>query len=1470
MPPRLPAILFILFAATAFPVVAGPRVESLGPLTGDVANDGGFGLKLPPPPPVSAHPLDSLSAALPDAEWMAKAGVLSRHALSRADVDLVQSVATTDRITFRFRVNRYPETRVANIPLVIPDGKVTSVTVAAIERGGVEMPGTGIETITADLDVLGYVRNYRIGRVRINLGEPLSGGARVSGGVVHLLFDVETAPQAPASGAFSAANSVGPIRRALDRFVANPGDLNRFMIPSASSVPEGLEGAGDVPVSVLRSPFRMKIPILESGLYRISGADLESSGVVVSWLKPEHLHLLVDGHEEPMLFMPKDGLRAATMRVDDAFLFYGRTSESPYSERNNYWLVYDTETLRTEMPGASPPGPEQQCESASVFAKHLVVEQDNNVLTRNDQFLSILGFHWVWQELNAGKPAAFEFNAPGIAGVSSALPATLNLYLHSYPQGRSLKVRLSLNDGDPVEFPIVSENDTRKPFMVPPRVLKPTRNRAVVELVDEATTPVAGMPEQRNGKLEVFLDNLELWYPQVFTALGGQLEFSSPSRELSIPDAATSVPRGVEYRIGGVAPRVLPVVLDITDAQSFSIPIDVRPPTRPNESATVQFKVLESGAHKYLLSSVEAALSAPLVPAPAGVDLRSQKNRADYVIISHPDFIETMQSFADARTAEGHAAIIVNVNDIYDQFAFGQETPEAIKRFLCHASRNWEGSGVAPACTFVLLVGDATSAYRNQFRNGVVNYVPSYTMSTFPGGSERWASDHWYSTLFGTDDLADTLIGRLSVNNTGDLKAILAKNSAYRKLPTGVPWANTLGYVADHTEFDDAVETVAGSVPPSFSVKRISLSSEPWVDNFYYPKELADAKRAKVSPETTRKIRDMINDGTAMLTYFGHGSPNIWSTERIWFGGDSENSDNLMLKNAERLPVILNMTCNSGAIDYPMPRWNVCISEDIMRVPDGGAVACYVPSGPGVTSLHEKFTLALNRALLAEQVRPLGAALARGSWRYLLDRNPPELARMFILLGDPGIELPFLPVGVVPEAAPASVSALKVISWSLSPTGLLLEGENVRFVAELENTSRQPIRAARFRLVADSGATVESEPFSFLPHETRNIPLMVGLNGGVHFYRMVADGRNGGQTELELKPRAVTTASRVKGEGDNALIDRGSIAVRYSNEAGLTVVTATFDVWNAASSPLDNLTAAWGSTDGIALADSITSLPGILPGTKTSVQLRREYVEVPESEELILLVDQPGPSGTRESTGPVVLLGKAGMPDLAIIPAGIVPSKTNPVDGETVFFDVEVENRGGAVALGVRVDGYDGLTTASPRLESRIAPRYHELNLEPGSTTSVRLRWDPFRNAGERPLCFRAWSGVSSVESDLTNNEQVISLKVLTKQRLRPAGIAVIPPTKEEVLRREIRIAVRVKNEGESPAHGVKVIVYPTHDRGNPKDALGETLIEEILPNATAQAVIHYKLKPGEEKRVFEPSFEAFLKGSLQRVPWPD
>jgi len=150
----------------------------------------------------------------------------------------------------------------------------------------------------------------------------------------------------------------------------------------------------------------------------------------------------------------------------------------------------------------------------------------------------------------------------------------------------------------------------------------------------------------------------------------------------------------------------------------------------------------------------------------------------------------------------------------------------------------------------------------------------------------------------------------------------------------------------------------------------------------------------------------MFDKGVTLVEFYGHGAPNIWADERIWFGGDSKHSDNLRLINKDRLFFIVQMTCSTSTIDYPIKPWNVCIGEDMLRVKNGGAIGVFSPSGKGYTNWHERISLYMRQAIFEHNLKRAGDIIFNTQLSYFALEDSPDMIEMFLLLGDPTISLP--------------------------------------------------------------------------------------------------------------------------------------------------------------------------------------------------------------------------------------------------------------------------------------------------------------------------------------------------------------------------------------------------------------------------------------------------------------------------------
>ncbi|MGI8907866.1 MAG: C25 family cysteine peptidase [Candidatus Sumerlaeaceae bacterium] len=1463
---------------------------------------------------------------------VAAAGVLSpeevtwrQEALQRAealadapDLRISRYDTRAAYIEFDFEVVRTPSEQKAVLAVAVPTGEYTTGSVSQYRASSPVL--TAVTAAPVTFEQLGYVRGHKLGRVTFVIATAPD-GEPVTSGTVRLQFAAAKTGSQP-NRAWMERESTGPIRAALERLVVNPGDLSKLMVASPADIPGAAKPAWN-PVSS-SSPFRLRVPIDRTGLYQVTGQDLASSGVDLLNLRPDDLRLLLEGESQPLHFLPASGKSATAVSPLDRWIFHALANPSIYATTNTYWLVNDPTSPATAMQKAVQPAPAVAVERAQVFPAIQKVEQDNPpVLTRNDQFLTILGFRWAWWTWTDGRgavpepiplsqPGQFNFDLPGLYVSGGNVKASAFFYPHSWPTGqKAITVRIRINDAPPVDMQIENTNDEQKDFEVLASSLRESGNTAVLELVDAATSPTVG---GRRQYIELCFDRLEINYQKLYKAGPSGLEFGSPA--VSPADAATSIAqvhRAVEYVVSGISPAAQTVVVDVTDSITKFL-------QHEHAADTVRMRVVESTPRKYLLSDVGNVEHAPLEHFTPGTDLHNAEIAADYVIVCHPFFTQTIQTFAQRKSAEGHKVQVVDIRDVYDQFGAGQSTPHALRSFIRYITAAWKGSAHAPAATCVLFVGDSSSAYRDEFRNGVFNYVPSMTVGE---SGDRFASDQWFATSFGDDLLADNLLGRISVNNVHDLSTMLKKHADYQDHPGDGPWRNTLTYVADHSDFEQSVETIMNqTVPARFFLQRIFMSEEPWIDNYYFPLEVAEAKKSKVSPKTTAKIRDMFNAGAAMVTYFGHGSPNVWSNERIWFGGDSENSDNRMLTNRDKLSFIVNMTCNSGAIDYPMPRWNVCISEDFMRIPNGGAIACYVPSGPGITSQHERFTLQLNRALLEERVVPLGASLALANWRYLLMGNPPDLARMFILLGDPDLELQIaeplketfnpaemksgyvqhvcstayafsaspvttvteplmvqttatshsamiavLPVSADrPRSSAIPVGEAPVISLLRSrhePAGTVPPGAQVKFAFTLQNQGTTPAR--RMHLELSDGKTVlgKSAEFELLPLQEKIVPCTITAADGIA--RLTIRGYADGTVVPVKTADPVVLVSAVPNDQPSRalLIDPESLETRYASAPQGYNATVSFRAYNASEQVISSAVASLE----LDTAGAVTTVPvsAVAASAAAYVSMSVPLQTTASSQQLSVKLS----SGTLEFQQPrplQVRLSPEDVPDLMIVPDGVRVSSQHPSDGETVFFNVTVANAGRTVAEGVRVDAFAGVSTSeTERLESRVTGPVEPFAIEPGTTRTVALRWDPFHNAGPQHVEFRITTSTGG-DRDPANNTASMDLKVRTKARVRPVNIAILEPSTEDRQKGQMRVVATLRNDGETDAQGIRVVFYPTPKRVQ-KDAMGDAIIEVLPAGTSRDAVLVYKLKPGEEKFKFVPSCETMLKGSLQRTP---
>ena len=221
----------------------------------------------------------------------------------------------------------------------------------------------------------------------------------------------------------------------------------------------------------------------------------------------------------------------------------------------------------------------------------------------------------------------------------------------------------------------------------------------------------------------------------------------------------------------------------------------------------------------------------------------------DFVIISHKDFLKSLKQLQQRRESQGLSVALVDVEDLYDEFNFGNKSPQAIRDFLVNTTTNWDKHP-----RFVLLVGDASFDPRNYFGEGDYDFVPTKIVETF---DLETASDDWFADV-DDDGLPDMAVGRLPVRTSDDAAKVVTKILGYEKasrMDHAVMVADKFSSLI-HVEASQEVEATT----PLFHRGRGD-----------FPRKLRCTDEA-----TKEALIASINGGPLLVNYIGDGSVEMW------------------------------------------------------------------------------------------------------------------------------------------------------------------------------------------------------------------------------------------------------------------------------------------------------------------------------------------------------------------------------------------------------------------------------------------------------------------------------------------------------------------------------------------------------------------------------------------------------------------
>jgi uncharacterized repeat protein (TIGR01451 family) len=339
-------------------------------------------------------------------------------------------------------------------------------------------------------------------------------------------------------------------------------------------------------------------------------------------------------------------------------------------------------------------------------------------------------------------------------------------------------------------------------------------------------------------------------------------------------------------------------------------------------------------------------------------------NAANMVIISNKAFLDAANSLAAARTAQGIKTVVIDVQNLYDEFSYGAHGDAAIKAFLQRATTSW-----ATTPKYGILFGDASFDPRNYFGDGSFDFVPTHTVTT---QYLKTASDDWFAD-FANTGLPSIPLGRVTVRTSDEASAVVNKLLARgATVPTG-GWANTVNIINDSPNegipFAKGADQMAAVVPPAYTVNRISF------------------------PTSTNPNGDVVsafNNGSLLTEYTGHGSVEVWSNYIF------TNDDAAALTNSNKLPFVVTLNCFNGLFYDTLSQG---LAETLLKNPNGGSIGGLSSSSMTSPDQQTLVAIELNKQLFN------GLTVGDAMIKAKAATQDMDVRRTWILFGDPTLKL---------------------------------------------------------------------------------------------------------------------------------------------------------------------------------------------------------------------------------------------------------------------------------------------------------------------------------------------------------------------------------------------------------------------------------------------------------------------------------
>ena len=739
-------------------------------------------------------------------------------------------------------------------------------------------------------------------RFKINVEENLSFEGQISGAGSDFYAVVNFVPYIKKNGVIQRVTSV------------------QFTI---ESTPKSIKEKDFVTNSVLAegSGQWVKIAVTQDGVYKIDKSFLESCGISTSGLNPNSINIFGNGEgrlpELNSIYRTDDLAKNAiqiigdgdgTFDTGDYILFYGwgpnrwKTNgtvdfdqdKNIYSDESYYFInINPSETpLRISSISNSPSTITNTVNSYSYRDIH---ENDNTNLVSAGQ-------RWYGELFDTELEQDFGFTVPNIISTS---PASFKTAIATNCESSSGTLqRYSVNGTTLYSSSLSSVSSDW------------VRTTATMNLTNPSSfIPFKIQITRSSPNTVVYLDRILLNARRSLVFYGQQFNF----RDL----ASVGLGNVSEFQLSNFPASGF--VWDVTDRHNpklISGAVSGSNYLFVQETDTLREFVASNGANFLVPQYKEAVAYQNLHGLP----------QADYLIVTHPNFLYYAERLADLHRAEGLLVHVVTSQQVYNEFSSGMLDPTAIRMF----AKMFYDRGISNPSSrpdYLLLFGDGTFDPKNRVANNN-NYIPTYQVLTSENHIDAMVTDDYYGMLNDNEaissvDMLDIGVGRLLVSDVQMAKQQVDKIEHYLKNGSNLFSTATTNCNCDSTsssktfgdwrlnyvQITDDEESgyfIVQDCEPQYEFTKehhTEMNCDKLYSDAFTQVSMAGGERY---PDVNTAISNQVEKGALLINYVGHGGEVGFAEERIVTVPQIQS-----WKNIDKLNLFVSATCEFTKYDDP-------------------------------------------------------------------------------------------------------------------------------------------------------------------------------------------------------------------------------------------------------------------------------------------------------------------------------------------------------------------------------------------------------------------------------------------------------------------------------------------------------------------------------------------------------------------------